>query len=59
VPRGGAWRVCLNSDAAAYGGSNSGEGPAPVEAEAVPMHGQPFSIALQLPPLGALLLIPA
>jgi 1,4-alpha-glucan branching enzyme len=59
VPRGGAWRVCLNSDAAAYGGSNAGEGPAPVLAEPVPMHGQPFSIALQLPPLGALLLIPA
>jgi 1,4-alpha-glucan branching enzyme len=58
VPRGGAWRVCLNSDAEAYGGSNAGEGPAPVIAEDVPMHGQPFSIALQLPPLGALLLTP-
>jgi 1,4-alpha-glucan branching enzyme len=59
VPRGGAWRVCLNSDAAAYGGSNAGEGPAPVIAEAVPMHGQPHSIALSLPPLGALVLTPA
>ena len=54
-----AWRECLNSDAAAYGGSNAGEGPAPVISETVPMHGQPHSIALSLPPLGALVLTPA
>jgi 1,4-alpha-glucan branching enzyme len=58
VPRGGAWRECLNSDAALYGGSNAGNGPGPLTAEPVPMHGQPFSIALKLPPLAALLLAP-
>ncbi len=59
VPRGGAWREALNSDAQIYGGSNTGNGPGRLQAEAVPMHGQPFSIALTLPPLAALLLEPA
>ncbi len=59
VPRGGAWRECLNSDAAIYGGSNLGNGPGPLQADAVPMHGQPHSLALTLPPLGALVLAPA
>ncbi len=59
VPRGGAWRECLNSDATVYGGSNLGNGPGPLAAEPVPMHGQAHSLSLTLPPLGALLLVPA
>ncbi len=58
VPRGGDWRECLNTDAARYGGSNLGNGPGTLRADAVPMHGQPWSIVLTLPPLGALVLTP-
>ena len=58
VPHGGAWRECLNSDSAIYGGGNVGNGPAPLAAEAVPTHGQPHSLSLTLPPLGALVLTP-
>ena len=58
VPRGGAWRERLNSDAAIYGGSNVGNGGT-LRSEAIPMHGHPQSIALTLPPLGGLVLEPA
>ncbi|MFO1455208.1 MAG: 1,4-alpha-glucan branching protein GlgB [Steroidobacteraceae bacterium] len=59
VPRGGAWRECLNSDAAIYGGGNLGNGPAPLATDAVAMHGQAQSLSLTLPPLGALVIVPA
>ncbi len=50
VPRGGFWREILNSDAPAYWGSGVGNlGGA--EAGAVPAHGRPYSISLNLPPL--------
>ncbi len=57
VPSGGAYRVLLSSDAETYGGSGVGHG---VEAavEDMPYHGQPRSIRLRLPPLGALVLAP-
>ena len=57
VPRPGFWREVLNSDADIYGGSgigNAGE----VHADPEPMHGQPHSIRLNLPPLGALVFTP-
>ncbi len=57
VPAQGTWRVLLNSDSAFYGGTNLGGPVAP--AEAVPMHGQPCSIALDLPPLAGLVLVRA
>jgi len=57
VPATGRYRVLLNSDSSYYGGSNLG-GPA-AQAEAVPMHGQPCSILLDLPPLGGLVLVRA
>jgi hypothetical protein len=50
VPRGGAYREVLNTDAALYGGSNVGN-QGRVEVEAVPSHGRPQSVALTLPPL--------
>ena len=54
VPRPGRYRERINTDAEIYGGSgvgNAGE----VHADAHPMHGQPYSLRLHLPPLGALI----
>jgi 1,4-alpha-glucan branching enzyme len=56
VPRGGYWREALNSDAKEYDGSGIGNGGG-VEANPVPFHGRPFSLALTLPPLSVLFLI--
>ncbi|HSB72063.1 MAG TPA: 1,4-alpha-glucan branching protein GlgB [Candidatus Methylomirabilis sp.] len=57
VPRGDFYQEVLNTDAALYGGSNVGIAGG-VPAEAVPHHGQPFSVRLTLPPLAALVLRP-
>ncbi|MBK1660154.1 1,4-alpha-glucan branching protein GlgB [Paracraurococcus ruber] len=57
VPRGGTWQEMLNTDGAAYGGSNSGNGGW-IQAEAVPAHGCSESLSLFLPPLAALILTP-
>ncbi|WP_455383153.1 1,4-alpha-glucan branching protein GlgB [Salinispira pacifica] len=55
VGESGFWKEILNSDAAAYGGSNSGNGggmsTVPVES-----HGQFDSLSLTLPPLAVLML---
>jgi 1,4-alpha-glucan branching enzyme len=54
VPTGGFWPELLNSDAADYGGAGMGNcGGRP--ADAIPWHGQPFSLNLTLPPLAVLL----
>ena len=50
VPRPGQWSERLNSDAAVYGGSGSGNFGG-VEAQHVPHHGRPCSLSLALPPL--------
>ena len=55
VPRPGAWREVMNSDAEGYGGSNLGN-MGRVECEDVPEHGRPHSVRLTLPPLGMLVL---
>ncbi|MBX9624552.1 MAG: 1,4-alpha-glucan branching protein GlgB, partial [Gemmataceae bacterium] len=55
VPAAGYWKEVLNSDAGAYWGSNVGNAGG-VFAEASPMHGQPFSVSLSLPPLAAVFL---
>lgn len=52
VPTPGAWEVLLDTDGQAFGGSGVTQGPS-VTAEAVPHHGQPYSVVLDLPPLGA------
>jgi 1,4-alpha-glucan branching enzyme len=57
VPAPGFYREAINSDNAAYGGSNVLNSPG-VEAEAVPWMGRPFSISLTLSPLGAIFLRP-
>jgi 1,4-alpha-glucan branching enzyme len=50
VPEEGRWNELLNSDAAAYGGSNMGS-MGGVEAAPVPMQGQPCMMHITLPPL--------
>ncbi len=57
LPHGGAWRECLNTDSAHYGGSNVGN-HGRVRTEAIPVHGQPWSANLTLPPLAVVWLQP-
>ena len=53
----GTWQEVLNSDADTYAGSNYGNGGG-VGTEPLPSHGQTHSLALNLPPLGVLILKP-
>ena len=55
VPLPGHWKEVLNSDSGHYSGSNVGNGNG-VHAEAVPSHGRPCSLELDLPPLGVCVL---
>jgi 1,4-alpha-glucan branching enzyme len=57
VPRTGAYREALNTDAARYGGSNAGN-QGRVEVEGTPSHGRDQSVLLTLPPLAAIYLVP-
>lgn len=57
VPCAGMWREMLNSDAAVYGGSGTGN-HGEVQATDQGWHGRPASLLLRLPPLGALILEP-
>jgi 1,4-alpha-glucan branching enzyme len=54
VPEPGWYEVKFNSDSAHYGGVNMGV-PG-VQASHEPLHGQPCSIAIDLPPLAGLVL---
>jgi 1,4-alpha-glucan branching enzyme len=56
-PAAGVWRERINTDAVEYGGSGVGNSGSAV-ADAIPFHGQPCSVRLRLPPLGALVLTP-
>jgi 1,4-alpha-glucan branching enzyme len=58
LPRGGRWREVLNTDSAYYGGANLGN-LALVDASAVPAMGREWSAEVVLPPLGAIVLVPA
>lgn len=53
VPRMGTYLELMNTDASMFGGSDVGNGGS-VKADAVACHGRPASIAITLPPLGAL-----
>ncbi len=55
APHGGTWQEMLNSDATLYGGSGWGN-MGGVEATPVGSHGQPCSLTLTVPPLGAVFL---
>jgi 1,4-alpha-glucan branching enzyme len=52
VPFGGYWREVLNSDARDYGGSGQGN-MGGIEAAPASHHGRPWSLTVNLPPLGA------
>jgi len=51
VPQQGFWKEVLNSDAALYGGSGQGNFGGS-QGVPLPIHGQPFSLSMTLPPLG-------
>jgi 1,4-alpha-glucan branching enzyme len=55
VPTGGAYKEIFNSDAACYGGSNTGNG-AGAESEKIAWMNHPQSLMLTLPPLAAIVL---
>jgi 1,4-alpha-glucan branching enzyme len=55
VPLPGEYTELINSDVAAYGGSNLGN-LGRVHAQDDPCHGRPFSVELTLPPLAAVFL---
>ncbi len=57
VPSPGRWHEVFNSDATEYGGSGMGNYGS-VDAAPVPYQGQPWSVMLTLPPLGAVYLKP-
>lgn len=57
VPKKGFYQEILNSDSRQYWGSNIGNYGG-VQAEPVPREGRPYSLNLQLPPLGAVILKP-
>ncbi len=56
LPRKGRWTEVLNTDAAAYGGANRGNGGG-VTTEDVAWHGRTQSALVTLPPLSAVYLI--
>jgi len=58
LPNDCVYREIFNSDSTYYGGSNLGTGNS-IRAEHTPWMGQPFSAEIELPPLAAVLLIPA
>ncbi|MCL3860474.1 1,4-alpha-glucan branching protein GlgB [Actinotalea sp. K2] len=57
LPRRGVWREALNTDSETYGGSGVGN-LGRVTSEDRPWHGQRQSVAVRVPPLGALFLVP-
>jgi len=57
VPHAGAYRVLLDSDAALYGGSGM-RSDGVCNAEAVPLMNRAATLALDLPPLAGLVLMP-
>ncbi|EKE43358.1 1,4-alpha-glucan branching enzyme (Glycogen branching enzyme) [Oceaniovalibus guishaninsula JLT2003] len=57
MPAAGRWTEALNTDASEYGGSGAGNGGVVVAVDD-PMHGQPASATITLPPLGTLFLRP-
>jgi len=53
VPKAGAWKEVLNSDAAIYGGGNVGNRGGSQALPLHPRHGRPCSMEITLPPLAA------
>jgi 1,4-alpha-glucan branching enzyme len=57
LPRSGRWRELVNTDSGFYGGSGVGN-LGGLEAGPIAWQNQPFSAEINLPPLGALWLVP-
>ena len=55
VPAPGLYRELFNSDGKAFGGSGKCN-PEPIPAEPIPCHGEPYSVAVTIPPIGGLML---
>jgi 1,4-alpha-glucan branching enzyme len=55
VPVAGYWTEILNTDSSVYWGSNVGNNGG-VQAEAVPCHGQPYSLVVTVPPMAGVYL---
>jgi 1,4-alpha-glucan branching enzyme len=53
LPRAGTYRLVLNTDAAEFGGSGVEVAPR-VKAKEEPVHGLPFSVKINLPPMATL-----
>ncbi|HCX31488.1 MAG TPA: 1,4-alpha-glucan branching enzyme, partial [Blastocatellia bacterium] len=53
LPRKGTYRLIANTDSEVYGG-NGVKMPKSIKAEEKPIHGQPFSAVVTLPPLATL-----
>ncbi|MGH8030759.1 MAG: 1,4-alpha-glucan branching enzyme, partial [Arenimonas sp.] len=58
VPVAGPWRVALDTDATGYGGSGCATTKS-LATDPIPLHGHPQSLALDLPPLATIYLVPA
>lgn len=58
LPQGGQWREVMNTDSSHYGGSNVGNAGV-IEAEEHPWHGRSSSAEVTLPPLAAVVFVPA
>jgi len=59
LPKGGTWRVALDTDDERFGGSGAFAGRRHAVAEDVPWHAQGQSAEVDLPPLGVRWLVPA
>jgi 1,4-alpha-glucan branching enzyme len=57
VPKPGRYYEAFNSDSEYYGGTNVGNGSG-IQTLGIPLHGQPDSLSVTLPPLGAFVLVP-
>ena len=57
VPGTGRYSLLMSTDDRRYGGSGIGA-RSTIEVEDTPFHGYPQSVALHLPPLGALVIAP-
>jgi 1,4-alpha-glucan branching enzyme len=53
------WREALNTDSRHYGGSDLGNGASPLHAETISTGGHARSLAITLPPLATVVLVPA
>jgi 1,4-alpha-glucan branching enzyme len=53
--KSGKWEIIFNSDSAFFGGSNNGSSGI-INTDHKPEHSRPYSLAVNLPPLGALFL---